>query len=234
MNQDIIGEILQQLYYVDLYFTDSGEIRDNQMKTAKKLLISLKKYKPLESIKFDKPIVFSILPNVDTKKYIDDAAIVFRKGGSIYIRTYDKMHLVRVYNFVYLVMSQKLMDMYSLGDMVDATGLFAYLTELNRNIGRNLDTSSVTNMSHMFIGCRLLNKNVGKNWDTSSVTNMYSMFRFCRNMNKNIGKNWDVSKVTYMTDMFYGCTKLRKKSRKKLENFFRNQYRGYVLWLRKI
>jgi surface protein len=215
MNQDIIEEILQQLYYVDLYFTDKGEIRDNQLKTAKKLLVSLKKCKPLESIKFDKPVVFSLSLEVNAENYINSATTVYQKGGFIYIRTYDEMHLVRIYNFVRIIMSRELIDIYSIGDMTDASGLIADSTKLKRNVGRNLDTSSVTNMSYMFMYCKSLNKNIGKNWDTSSVISMAGMFLCCRRLSKNIGKKWDVSRVKNMDGMFCGCKNLSKKVGKK-------------------
>jgi surface protein len=61
------------------------------------------------------------------------------------------------------------------------------------------DTSNVTNMSSMFVG-------VGGNWlistwDTSSVTTMKNMFKNASYFNNDIS-SWDVSSVTTMESMF--------------------------------
>lgn len=62
------------------------------------------------------------------------------------------------------------------------------------------DTSSVTNMDHMFYKATFFNQPVG-NWDISSVTNMSSMFAYVISFNQYIS-NWDVSSVTCMDWMF--------------------------------
>ena len=80
------------------------------------------------------------------------------------------------------------------------------------------DTSSVTNMSNMFGGCRKLTYLDLSSFDTSNVTNMRYMFS---NGLDNYGStngmdnltsinisNFNTSKVTDMLGMFGGCTKL--------------------------
>lgn len=71
------------------------------------------------------------------------------------------------------------------------------------------NTSTVTNMSELFLNCwKLTNLNLS-NWDVSKVTNMKKMFFDCRNLTS-IGdtKDWNVSKVRDFSDMFYNCISL--------------------------
>ncbi|KAL7522052.1 hypothetical protein ACHAWX_006752, partial [Stephanocyclus meneghinianus] len=60
------------------------------------------------------------------------------------------------------------------------------------------NTSSVTDMSHMFFGTDF-NQDIGQ-WDTSSVTDMSHMFSSA-GFNQDIGQ-WDTSSVTDMSSMF--------------------------------
>ena len=62
------------------------------------------------------------------------------------------------------------------------------------------DTSSVTNMSGMFMNATNFNQPLNE-WDTSSVTNMSSMFWGAKSFNQPLDK-WDTSRVTDMKFMF--------------------------------
>lgn len=66
------------------------------------------------------------------------------------------------------------------------------------------NTSSVTNMSDMFLGCAALT--AVPLFDTSSVTNMSRMFRGCRSLT--LVPLFDTSSVTNMNNMFAYCTSL--------------------------
>ena len=68
-----------------------------------------------------------------------------------------------------------------------------------------LDTSKVTNMSYMFNGCNKLTSI--PQLDTSRVTNMEGMFSSCGNI-RTIPR-LDTSKVTNMSDMFSTCISIR-------------------------
>lgn len=63
-----------------------------------------------------------------------------------------------------------------------------------------LDTSNITNMSHMFYSNHLYNASYSS-WNTSHVTNMSGMFESCGNVSDNM-LSWDVSHVTDMSSMF--------------------------------
>ncbi|MCI2041554.1 MAG: BspA family leucine-rich repeat surface protein [Bacilli bacterium] len=71
-----------------------------------------------------------------------------------------------------------------------------------------LDTSEVTNMGGMFIGCSSLTNLDVSNFDTSQVTNMEGMFSDCSDLTSLDVRNFDTSKVTDMHGMFGGCRSL--------------------------
>ena len=71
-----------------------------------------------------------------------------------------------------------------------------------------LDTSEVTNMGGMFIGCSSLTNLDVSNFDTSQVTNMVSMFNSCSSLTSLDVSNFDTSKVKSMSSMFESCSRL--------------------------
>ena len=60
----------------------------------------------------------------------------------------------------------------------------------------NWDTSSVTNMNHMFHYAESFNQPLNK-WNVSKVTSMNAMFYRAPSFNQPLN-NWNVSKVTNM------------------------------------
>ena len=71
------------------------------------------------------------------------------------------------------------------------------------------DTSSVTNMSHMFRKCSSLEQlNFPDSFDTSSVKTMESMFQGCSALTSLDLSNFDTGKVTEMASMFSDCSSL--------------------------
>ena len=77
----------------------------------------------------------------------------------------------------------------------------------------NWDTSNVTDMSSMFVGCKYLSYLDVSKWNTGNVTNMSSMFSTTDYYRSPIYNsltyldvsNWDTSNVTDMSSMFVGC-----------------------------
>ena len=91
------------------------------------------------------------------------------------------------------------------------------LTDQDKSIDKNIyyipvrsdgvvliDTSSVTDMSSMFVSC--INLRTIPQLDTSSATNMYFMFRYCSSLNTVALLN--TSNVINMEGMFRECTEL--------------------------
>ena len=98
-----------------------------------------------------------------------------------------------------------------LKNLLDATKSTYYL--FNNYTGTSidglisyLDTTNVTNMSYMFVGCRNLISIPLLN--TSKVTSMVVMFRGCTKLTSI--PQLDVSNVTDMLYMFDSCTKLEE------------------------
>ena len=118
----------------------------------------------------------------------------------------------------------------------NASGMFAYLTNIEKldlskldtsyitNMSRmfynssglksidlsNFNTRNVTSMSHMFDGCSSLSNLNLSSFNAAKVTNMEAMFQSAVNLeNINFGKNFDTSKVTTMLAMFAHCANLK-------------------------
>lgn len=72
------------------------------------------------------------------------------------------------------------------------------------DFGELTDTSKVTDMSEMFIGCKDFNSDTVSLFDTSNVVDMNYMFNNCAKFNGDV-TGWDVSKVTNLHKTFYGC-----------------------------
>ena len=74
--------------------------------------------------------------------------------------------------------------------------------------GNCFDTSSVTDMSAMFIHCTSLTSLDLSGFDTSSVTDMGAMFQNCASLTSLDVSSFDTSNVTYMFFMFDLCESL--------------------------
>ena len=90
----------------------------------------------------------------------------------------------------------------------NASGMFAYLTNIEKLDLSKLDTSYITNMSRMFYNSSGLKSIDLSNFNTSNVTSMASMFEGCSNLLNLDLSNFDTSKVTNMRYMFYNCSNL--------------------------
>ena len=110
-------------------------------------------------------------------------------------------------------------------DKVNIDGVEYYQLKLNANLNNNfysftkntftnlifkdVDTSNVTSMSHMFNSCRSLTSLDLSGWDTSNVINMYGMFYNCSALASLDLSTFDTSKVTDMNNMFNYCSALK-------------------------
>ena len=90
----------------------------------------------------------------------------------------------------------------------NASGMFAYLTNVEKLDLSKLDTSYITNMSRMFYNSSGLKSINLSNFNTSNVTSMNHMFSECNNLLSLDLSNFDTSKVTAMVGMFQNDTNL--------------------------
>ena len=90
----------------------------------------------------------------------------------------------------------------------NASGMFAYLTNIEKLDLSKLDTTYITNMSRMFYNSSGLKSIDLSNFNTSNVTSMDHMFSECNNLLSLDLSNFDTSKVTAMVGMFQNDTNL--------------------------
>ena len=91
----------------------------------------------------------------------------------------------------------------------NASGMFAYLTNIEKLDLSKLDTSYITNMSLMFYQSSGLKTIDLSNFNTSNVTDMSYMFNGCSNLLNLDVSNFDTSKVTSMRGMFSSASSLQ-------------------------
>lgn len=72
------------------------------------------------------------------------------------------------------------------------------------------DTSNVTKMCNLFVGCEQLKNLDLTGWDTSNVTNMKQMFAACHDIKKLNISHFNTDNVEDMSCMFYGCRSLQE------------------------
>ena len=83
-----------------------------------------------------------------------------------------------------------------------------YGTDFQKIMFKEIDTSKVTNMDHLFSESKSLVQVDLSKFNTSSVTNMHSMFRYCEKLKVIEAGHFDTSKVTNMYDIFGYCKEL--------------------------
>ena len=98
----------------------------------------------------------------------------------------------------------------------NASGMFAYLTNIEKLDLSKLDTSYITNMSKMFYMSSGLKSIDLSNFNTSNVTNMNGMFWGCSSLASLDLKTFNTSKVT---SMYWIFNKLSKITKLDLSNF---------------
>ena len=98
----------------------------------------------------------------------------------------------------------------------NASGMFAYLTNVEKLDLSKLDTSYITNMSRMFYNSSGLKSIDLSNFNTSNVTSMDYMFDGCSNLTSLDVSTFNTSKVT---SMYWIFNKLSKITKLNLSNF---------------
>ena len=94
--------------------------------------------------------------------------------------------------------------------VTDMSAMFLGCSGLKELNVSKFNTSAVTDMSAMFLGCSGLKELNVSNFNTSKVTNMRSMFSYCSSLPSLNISNFNTSKVTDMGPMFSGCSGLKE------------------------
>ena len=84
--------------------------------------------------------------------------------------------------------------------------LTSYLTTIDLT---GLDTSSYTDMEHMFQDCKALKNIDVSGFNTSKVTDMSNTFTDCSSLEYLDLRSWDTSKVESFWNMFLSCSSLK-------------------------
>ena len=94
------------------------------------------------------------------------------------------------------------------GDLMHGTFSMIPKTTIEASF-KGSNTSNVTSMGHMFVGCNKITSLDLSNFNTSNVTNMNMMFSGCRSLTSLDLSGWDTSNVTDMSSIFNGCSGLK-------------------------
>ena len=92
--------------------------------------------------------------------------------------------------------------------LTDMSHMFQECNSLTGLDVSGFDTSHVIGMTQMFDGCGKLASLDVSGWDTSNVTRMNVMFRGCSSLTSLDASNWNISNVFFMNLMFDGCSGL--------------------------
>ena len=82
-------------------------------------------------------------------------------------------------------------------------GLLLYCTCINSIIFKKFNRINITDMSHMFSGCKLLKVLNLSNFNTDSITDISYMLYGCSSLEQ---LNINNIKIINMNDMFYKCS----------------------------
>lgn len=100
------------------------------------------------------------------------------------------------------------LDKLDTSNVTDMATMFLGCSSLTSLDLSGFNTSKVTNMGNMFGGCSSLTSLDLSGFDTSKVTNMGSMFGSCEALTSLDVSGWNTSNVTTMQSMFWCCSKL--------------------------
>ena len=130
---------------------------------------------------------------------------LYIQGNGGVTANYDSNHLFYQFRKLTEIENINLLDTSNVTDMSHMFQSCIKLTNLDLS---NFDTSQVTNMGEMFSGSTRLTILDVSNFDTSQITDMSYMFENCSSLTILDVSNFDTSNVTNMSYMFKNCSKL--------------------------
>lgn len=185
MNVDIVYEILKQLYLdglalaaKKLIFCSKSSSVLNNIKFEKPVIFEIEGADvEISGLSFNSIIYWGD----DTKTNINDKMVkhnysinsIIYWGDDTKTNINDKIvkhnyssnriYKIRIFgNKIRFTMPKNIKDVIFIGEMTNLSGMFRSHNNIDMNIGKNWDTSQVTDMSEMFYACYELNKNIRK------------------------------------------------------------------------
>ena len=144
--------------------------------------------------------ITTVLPNTEDMYYLHTVTHhTYNRTGVYRIKVYNKYRDVYIHIGSSKNWADNISDFITLGriGLKSLDGMFMN-TRFNGKIGPNWDTTTITDLSRIFGGCRQFNQKL--NWNTENVTDMSYAFNQARRFNQRL--NWDTSNVTDMSHMF--------------------------------
>ena len=130
---------------------------------------------------------------------------LYIQGNGGVIANYNSSDLF--YNFSKLTEIENI-NLLDTSNVTDMSHMFQSCIKLTNLDLSSFDTSKVTNMGEMFSGSTRLTILDVSNFDTSQITDMSYMFENCSSLTILDVSNFDTSNVTNMSYMFKNCSKL--------------------------
>ena len=130
---------------------------------------------------------------------------LYIQGNGGVIANYNSSDLF--YNFSKLTEIENV-NLLDTSNVTDMSHMFQSCIKLTNIDLSSFDTSQVTNMGEMFSGSTRLTILDVSNFDTSQITDMSYMFENCSSLTSLDVSNFDTSNVTNMSYMFKNCSKL--------------------------
>ena len=157
-----------------------------------------------------------IMPAVDYELGDGDVLLDDAYGTAVWNESTGvlKIYAVKVAtsNYPWSSIVENVREAYAIGDITKFKSCYCLFNGMSNMIKvdvSQLDTTSITEMTSMFSGCRNLTEIVGlENIDTSSVKNMYSMFYNCNNITEINVSGFNTNCVINMEKMFSRCFRL--------------------------
>ena len=110
-----------------------------------------------------------------------------------------------LFSFLYNLKTIQGLENLDTSQVTDMSHMFESCQDLPSLDVSHFNTSKVTDMSHMFDNCIELTNLDLSSFDNSQVTDMSNMFNHCLGLTSLDVSHWDTSQVTNMSNMFWDC-----------------------------
>ena len=180
---------------------DLSEFNNNKITTMENMFLNCK---GVTSINFGNLLTSSV---TNMKSMFQDCTMI----NTLNLQKFDTTQVTTMESMFNNCYSLKELDLSKFKTSLLKTMKFMFYSCSNLNslkFSPNLDTSKVTDMSHLFRYCKKLSSIDLSKFDTSSVVSMEYMFCNCENINSFDLSSFNTTKVENMGHMFDSCLKI--------------------------